>query len=92
MTTWSGAPPHEPAKWQPDQNRPEASDPARPAHHPGEPPDADEPYGDWDLAPGREQAVGRGCRCPTLANTAEFMRRRGMLIAPDCPLHRPLDA
>lgn len=78
-----------------DQTRPETSHPERPAgasaHYPDDPEDPDDRRGDWDLAPGGEQAVVHGCRCPTLANTEEFTRHRGMLIAPDCPLHRPLE-
>lgn len=42
---------------------------------------------DADLAaPGRDQALARGCRCPTLPNSLELIRRRGPLVAPDCPL------
>jgi hypothetical protein len=55
-----------------------------------QPPDGEddlEPGELWDAGgPGSAAAVARGCRCPMLPNDPRA--GLGLLIAPDCPVHR----
>jgi hypothetical protein len=47
------------------------------------------PGGLWDSGgPGSASAADRGCLCPMLPNDPRA--GLGLLIAPDCPLHRQL--
>ena len=51
------------------------------------PPDTDDLDSLWDSGgPGSVAAADRGCLCPMLPNDPRA--GLGLLIAPDCPLHR----
>jgi hypothetical protein len=41
--------------------------------------------------PGSPDAGARGCRCPVVINLP-VVAGENVLIAPDCPLHRPVPA
>jgi hypothetical protein len=67
-----------PADAGPDTGDPDTGDPDNGDLAPGEL---------WDAGgPGSAAAAARGCRCPMLPNDPRA--GLGLLIAPDCPVHR----